>query len=100
MQETGAGNHARFRAIVIDELGDVPEQSLDRQPDARLEAGIEGGVLLLESALAATFSSHGDTVICAAAPSIPPRAGCQKEPMHRRSTPPLPDSGVRAHHDQ
>jgi hypothetical protein len=58
MQQTGTGDDARFRAVVIDKLGDVLEQSLNREPDTRLEAGIEGAVLLLESPLAATFNSH------------------------------------------
>jgi hypothetical protein len=58
MQEAGTGDDARFRAIVVNELRDMLEQSLDREPDTRLEAGIEGSVLLLESPLAATFGSH------------------------------------------
>jgi hypothetical protein len=58
MQQTGAGDYPRFRAIVMDELGDVLEQSLHREPDTRLEAGIEGGVFPLEPPLTATFSSH------------------------------------------
>ncbi len=59
MQQTGAGDHAGLRAILINQLGDVPEQSLDREPDTWLQAGIKGGMLVLESALTATLSSHG-----------------------------------------
>jgi hypothetical protein len=65
MQQTGTGNDAGFRAVAIDELGDMLEQSLHREPDPRLEAGIEGGVLRLESPLAATLSSHyGPVIMC------------------------------------
>jgi hypothetical protein len=65
MQQTGAGDYSRFRAITIDKLGDALEQSLNREPDTRLKARIEGGVLLLESPLAATFGSHlGSCQLC------------------------------------
>lgn len=65
MQKAGPSDDARFRAITVDELGDMPKQSLHREPDPRLEAGIEPGVLRLESPLTATSSSHwGSVSLC------------------------------------
>lgn len=96
MQQTGTGDYARFRAIVIDELGDMLEQSLDREPDTRLEAGIKCGVLLPESPLAATLGSHQGPVVYAVAPSIPPRRVCKKEPKNVKQYAPTPAVGVRA----
>jgi hypothetical protein len=100
MQQTGAGNDAGSRAVLIDELGDILEQSLDRQPNIRLEAGIKGGVLLLESPLAPACGSHSGPVIFAAAPSIPPWPVCKKEPESAKRYAPTPAVGVRAYINQ
>lgn len=74
MKESGSGDGPRFRAILVNEIGYMLNQGLHREPSSGLEAGVQRGVLLLESSFPATFGSHPESFRVGSAAELPRRA--------------------------
>ena len=59
MEQSGPGDETGFRRILLEQVGDMPDQGFDRQPNPSLEARIEGSVLRLQPPFASPSPRHG-----------------------------------------
>jgi hypothetical protein len=57
-KQSRAGDDPRLGIVLMNEIGDVAEQTFNWHPDARRDPGIQLCVLCPEPGLAAAFLSH------------------------------------------
>ena len=57
-EQSRAGDDSRLGVVLVNQIGDVAEQTFNWHPDARLDPGIQLCVLCPEPGLTAAFLSH------------------------------------------
>lgn len=58
-QETFSRDDARLRSILVNYLGNLPEQGFDGDPNTGIDTTVERGELLSEPGFSTTRRAHG-----------------------------------------